>query len=476
MQELTSVRKSGRKRYPSRKYSIDPFEGLEGLSSGSEGNENVKQHAESSDEEVGLAREEASVVPDAYDANQDEAFGSSGDASLAEEDDPDDANDADEASDAGNAIDADANGLSSSLVNVRDSDPVNHATGKDKNLRYKLRPKQYLKGIIRSRGLIELSSKSPSKEDMLKFMAGGHPQDWVDFLRAKERWLSDPTLPTREGDKEGKEAMCYHFSHTDDNRKMEATIGWDWYYDQGGRELFAKRQKVQVLTPDEGRAYMTKPAEPSRKFLMGPYGRQQVFSLETGRSMCLNEAWKPAHETSHPVTEPGSLREGWMLNLGTSVRCLDWATNQDGNVQYLAAATAQPKASPSHGLSEVSPAFTPSLPMRSCIQIWAFAATQAPKHESLLDSRNPPTLQLVICTEWGEIKQLKWCQIPREFRTDDLQNQTPIGLLAGVWTDGLVRVLDIHLEQKGDATSYGKCIIHSFYMHSLTSIPFSKVR
>lgn len=449
MAEPCLLRRSGRKRQASRKYSAGSFEEFQGLGSDSDDNEKVQHHADAERDDHEFANENENDVE--YIVDHDEVPNGSGNVSSAAEDDAEDADGEDP------DADADINEMPPPLINDRGSDSPNHAAQKEKNLRYQVKAKKDPKDIVRSKGLIEISSKNPSKEDMLKFMAGGYPQDWVDFLRTKDRWLTDPTLPTRDGSK-GKGGMCHHFSHTEDKRKMEATVGWDWYYDQGGRELFAKRQRTQILTPDEGHGYIPKSLEQSHKFLMGPYGKQQVFRLQTGHSMCLDDAWKFTHETNPESTKLGELRDGWMLYLGTSVKCLDWATNQDGDVQYLAAATAQPKMSPSKGLSEVSPAYTPSAPLWSCIQIWGFAAKKTADHETSPSPRQPPALKLVICTEWGEIKQLKWCQIPRKFRGDDFPDKIPLGLLAGVWSDGLVRVLDVQLNKnKGATASYGKC-------------------
>lgn len=517
MAEPSPLRRSGRKRQANRKYSFDLTEELPGLDSDSNNDEKIEQPADATKADNISAVEQEHDVE--YTEDQDEAPDESGNVSLTAEDDDEEVaiependidyvEDQDEApnnsgnisssveadddevaieqvndveyvgdqdgapinsgnvspaaeDDVGDAnSDADANELPPLIINDRDSEALNQSTPKVKTSRYQVRAKKDPKNIVRSRGLIELSSKNPSKEDMLKFMAGGHPQDWVDFLRTKDRWLTDPTLPTKADSKRGKEGMCHHFSHTKEKREMEATIGWDWYYDQGGRELFAKRQKTQILTPDEGRGYIPKPVEQSHKFLMGPYGNQKLFSLKTGHSMYLNDAWEPTHETNQGSTKPGEVRDGWMLNLGTSIKCLDWATNQDGDIQYLAVATAQPKPNLLQPLSEVSPAYTPSAPIRSCIQMWEFPlGINPPDHKTLPKSpRKPPALRFVICTEWGDIKQLKWCQVPRTFRDNDFAaGKIPLGLLASVWSDGLVRILDVSLDKnRGAIVSYGK--------------------
>ena len=458
MADSTALRRSGRKRQANRKYSVDLFEELHGDSSGSDNNEIARKGADAAEDHHEFANEPQHDVD--YVADHDEAPNGSGNDSPAAEDAVEDAD-----SDA----DANVSELPPLIINDHGSDPHNQSTPKEKNTRYHVRAKKDPKDIVRSRGLRELSSKNPSKEDMLKFMAGGHPPDWVDFLRVKDRWLTDPTLPTKVNTKKGKEGMCHHFSHTKEKREMEATVGWNWYYDQGGRDLFAKRQKTQILTPDEGLGYIPKPVEKSHKFLMGPYGNQELFNLETGQSMYLEHAWKSARERSQENNKPGEVRDGWMLNLGTSIKCLDWATNQDGDVQYLAAATAQPRPSAPEALSEVSPAYTPSAPIRSCIQIWGFSLKNNPSDRETyeISPRKSPALHLVICTEWGEIKQLKWCQIPRTFRSDDYAtDKTPLGLLAGVWSDGLIRVLEVQLDNnQGVRASYGKCT-HSFLAYA----------
>lgn len=457
MADPTALRRSGRKRQANRKYSVDLLEELHGHSSGSDDSEIARKGADAAEEDHESANEPQHDVD--YVADHDEAPNSSGNDSPAEDD----------VEDADSNADANFSELPPLHINDRVSDPHDQSTPKEKETRYQVRAKKDSKDIVRSRGLRELSSKNPSKEDMLKFMAGGHPQDWVDFLRVKDRWLTDPTLPTKVDAKKGKEGICHHFSHTKEKREMEATVGWNWYYDQGGRELFAKRQKTQILTPDEGLGYIPKPVEEIHKFLMGPYGNQDLFSLEKGQSMYLEDAWKSARERNQENNKPGEVRDGWMLNLGTSIKCLDWATNQDGDVQYLAAATAQPRPSAPEALSEVSPAYTPSAPIRSCIQIWEFLLQNNPTDHGTLEKspRKPPALHLVICTEWGEIKQLKWCQMPRTFRSDYYAtDKIPLGLLAGVWSDGLVRVFDVQLDKNtGTTASYGKCT-HSFVVYA----------
>lgn len=341
--------------------------------------------------------------------------------------------------------------------------------------------KKELNGETRSRGLIDPPTKSRSKENLMTHLYGSNPQDWVDVLRSRDQWIQEPTLPKKNPKGIGDGGMCFHFSHSEEKRNLEAFKGWDWYYDYGGKDLFVEKQQVQVLTSDKGNEYISKPTNTSHKCLMGPYGKQRVFSLSIADSLNLDDAWDaPLVLDSNGVdtqsTNQRITREGWMLNVGTSVNCLDWVSNQDGDVQYLAVATARPK-SPTQKPSKVSPAYTPSPPLKSSIQIWEFAARETPDQQTLLDHKQPPELRLLICTEWGDIKQLKWCPMPRAFRDEDFRGKIPLGLLAGIWTDGSIRVLDVHLDsQNGSAISYGTlwASFISLCMH-LADIAYSKI-
>ena len=52
-----------------------------------------------------------------------------------------------------------------------------------------------------------------------------------------------------------------------------------------------------------------------------------------------------------------------------------------------------------------------------------------------------PMSTQILCTDWGDAKQLKWCPTP--FDIPRPANGTWLGLLAGVWADGAVRVVTV---------------------------------
>ena len=299
----------------------------------------------------------------------------------------------------------------------------------------------------KSRGIPENPLKADSKAGRLDLLSGPDKKDIMHFVRSRKQWGSELTLPKRS-------RMRLPFSHTEEKRSMEATVGWDWYYEQGGKEMFAKRQTMRVLSADEGLEHMPKHA--SHDFLMGPYGRQSLFSLSTWGSLNVDDAWNAAVKDhgSDYQEEPGKWRrQGWMLNIGCRVRCLDWATNHDGDTQYLAIATKNAIAKRS---LKDAPAFTPTPASPSSVQIWSFGAlSEKPAMESSMDQHRAPELKQVLCTTWGDAKQLKWCPMPRTFRNEETDGRVPLGLLAGVWDDGCARVLDIQLDRiQRDGTSY----------------------
>ena len=424
MAQISPVRKSGRQRVPNKKYNIDAIEGLDVFNSDSERDLEALQQLQDS-------KNDAEFPGDYGEGNVDED-------SLA-----------DSISD-GSAILTpeekyeDVHTYASSDPDERDLKAVSRS--------HKRKAKAYAShqdANVRSRGMPENIMRSDHESSRLKLFTGPNMKDILHVVRSRDQWAADPTLPRRE-------KMCHQVSHTEEKRQMEATVGWDWYYDQGGRDYFGKKQKVQGLSLEEGLTYVPQAAHSGLSFLMGPYGRQKVFTLAISQSLALEEAWHTSIGSSEQDLEGFKdckrRRHGWMLNVGTRIRCLDWAPNHHGATQYLALAVANASTSTRATTLIEAPAFTPSCPAPSSIQIWAFDTSEESK-----GSTRPPELQQVFCTEWGEITQLKWCPVPRTRRNEDVLGKISVGLLAGVWGDGCARVLDVRLEKgQGATTSFCK--------------------
>ena len=424
MAQTNSLRRSGRQRVPNKKYTVDPFQDLDILNPESDVDLDALQQLQDS-------RNDDDFPGEDVDANEDEE-------SLA-----------DNISDVSAILtpeeeDEDANPY-------RSSEPEGHdLQGTPKRRRGKSRDYTLTRDSdVHSRGMIENVIKADHQKSRLRLFAGSGIEDILHVVKSRDQWAADPTLPCREN-------LCHLVSHTEEKRQMEATVGWDWYYDQGGRESFAEKQKVQTLSLEEGVAYLPKATHSSLNFLMGPYGRQQVFTLALSQSLDLEQAWHTASGPSEQNLEGSQSRKrrkfGWMLNVGTRVRCLDWAPNHHGKTQYLALAVAKASTSTHPAMPNEAPAFTPSNPSPSGVQIWAFDASK-----DSMGTTRPPELQQVLCSEWGEANQLKWCHIPRAQRSEDALGKITIGLLAGIWGDGCARVLEVQLEkEQGAATSYCK--------------------
>ncbi|KAL8700107.1 MAG: hypothetical protein Q9201_005636, partial [Fulgogasparrea decipioides] len=430
---VTPVRKSGRARQPNKKYSVDAFAGLDILDSVSDEEAEAWEQLENNDNDEEF--DEAKSVEEVNDPEEDEISS------------------AEAVSDgSGIATPLEDSGDAAVVDESRTEDHGNSLTGRKTNYNYHYRQRRNQEAGTHIRGIADpVGAKAKgSKADHLYSLFGNATADLLHMARSRDQWADTATLPRRPNES-GSRGMRHFFSHTEEKRRMESTVGWDWYYIHGGRQHMARLQQSQSLSPQEGIEYIPHPSHPRRTIFMGPYGRQSRFDLPFLQTMPIGEAWKNAPAPNlteevgpgRPRSQKG--RDGWVLNVGTGVRCLDWAPNHLGDTQYLALSTLQPKSNESFGQSKFSPAFTAqSFP--SSVQIWSFSSCEAPDRKSLLDPDHPPRLRLVICTDWGDAKHLKWCPMPRDFPEEGQEGKIPIGLLAAVWSDGHVRVLDIHLD------------------------------
>jgi transcription factor C subunit 6 len=76
----------------------------------------------------------------------------------------------------------------------------------------------------------------------------------------------------------------------------------------------------------------------------------------------------------------------------------------------------------------------------AAIQVWSVEATDVAGRKGWMRLGERPSLRLAICSDWGEVKEFKWCPVLKEIKG------TSLGLLAAVWGDGTVRVLDLMQE------------------------------
>jgi len=277
------------------------------------------------------------------------------------------------------------------------------------------------------------------------------------LLKGMDRWFDEITMPSRRSDKKGRGGMCHSFFVKEEFRQLEATRGWDWYYEKGGERGFRDRQKSKVLTAENAGSYMPN-SQKIRHILLGPQSQQRVFNLPPLTYLNTQHAFSNADQNQS--AKPKHKRRSWILNAGENVQALDWCPNQSGSSQYLAIATiSHPNITTDTvrgDTTKKTPGFAPADQDPAAIQIWEFAATPD-SDAATLDMKTSPFLAAVICTDWGEMMQMRWCPSLRNHHGQ--HEEDLLGLLAIICRDGVTRVLEITLPSTTDtATKTTHCI------------------
>lgn len=315
---------------------------------------------------------------------------------------------------------------------------------------------------------------------------GTDEKDLLSIVYARERWYRgvDSGFPSRASLNEAPDVPDCGFGPTfgvePEDMKRERTRGWDWYYDGDVGERFRKRQRLEAITEKEVyQKFIPQAKEKKHTVLIGPVDDQKVFTLGHHESFNFGEAFgetkakakaKPgtggkskgkafAQEDSTGRTR--KTREGWIINLGQKVQCMAWAPNQPGLTQYLAVSTPISKGEkekyPDPFKDRGARAFRPSPPYPCALQLWMFKAEREESLTKHIDMNFKPKLRLALCTNWGDLRRMAWCPVrrdPREEDDDDVLKS--VGLLAGIWGDGYVRVLDVKLSRDPNKTEYCK--------------------
>ncbi|KAL5117548.1 hypothetical protein ACEQ8H_004578 [Pleosporales sp. CAS-2024a] len=289
-------------------------------------------------------------------------------------------------------------------------------------------------GPLRTRGVAEFT-KAGGQEVRLKDLFGPKDHDLAPILKTRDFWGRPPNqqeaLPVKDY-QPGKSSLRRSFFESKDARQKEILTTRRWYSDSG-REAFEKAQVCTSLSAEEAVPYLANDGDESLNVLCGPIDDAQVYTLKKLSYMNVAEPFKQKEG-----------RRGWLFNLGAKVQDAQWATLEDSSTQYLAVAVEQKsraKNQPKLMENPKAPAFTATNPFPASIQIWAFDANERGE----LDVEKQPRLQLVICTDWGAPKQLRWCPIDTSVGVskDDERDITRIGLVAGIWSDGRARILDV---------------------------------
>lgn len=305
----------------------------------------------------------------------------------------------------------------------------------------------------------------------MKVTFGTDQRDLLSMAYTRDRWAKgvDSTFPTRSSLNEAQKFPDYTYGATfgvePEEVRKESTRGWDWYYadDVGGR--FRKRQRIEKIEEEEARSRYMAQQEKKQTVLIGPVDAQKKFRLGQNDSVNFGEAWKSREKKSgtakNSTESKKALREGWLLNLGQKIQCMAWAPNQSGLTQYLGVVVPitkeQKERYPDPLKNQAGLPFRSSAPYPCALQLWAFKAKRDDNFTKTLDMSSKPRLRLALCTDWGDLRRIAWCPMPRAARDEDDEDPLRnLGLLAGVWGDGYVRVIDVKLSRNPNATEFSK--------------------
>ncbi|USP73809.1 hypothetical protein yc1106_01083 [Curvularia clavata] len=284
---------------------------------------------------------------------------------------------------------------------------------------------------LRTRGIPDFD-KVGGHEPRLKNLFGPDGHHLKPVLSSRDYWNAQETFPIRKPANGHFKSLRRSFFEKQGAREKENQMMKEWY-GRDGRHAFKAAQLNKKLSPNEAKGYMRTAGPESLNVLTGPVTAPRVDAL--GKGTHLNIAQSFPNNSS---------RRGWIFNLGSRVQDAQWATKEDSRTQYLAVAVEQQptgEEQPKPMEQPKAPAFSATEPYPASIQIWAFEATD----EGELDASKEPRLELVICADWGAPKQLRWGPVAAT-NTDvefDIENETHIGILAVICSDGHVRILDL---------------------------------
>ncbi|GAM88081.1 hypothetical protein ANO11243_061120 [Dothideomycetidae sp. 11243] len=305
-------------------------------------------------------------------------------------------------------------------------------------------------GPYQARGLLDPRTRA-SKESNRHSLFGPDPKDQTPALQGFYRWRSEMVLPSRKPDRSGAGGYHRTFYVSDAQRNKEMVQDWAWYDEGKGHEAFRRLQLTEEIDADTASMYLCSD-KTDQQVIMGPLSNQRSIELPYACALDLTEPFIPEGQDPETPLKPSMRRNGWLLNLGERIQAVAWAPNNDSTTQYLAVSTMpfQHIAEAGSDMKRQNQSFFhPQRPAKSAIQVWQIGVDDS----AGINLDQPPRLRQVICTEGGDIRSLKWCIVPRMDSEEGLSGKH-LGLLAGVWTDGAIRILDITVPSSTAPTQY----------------------
>ncbi|KAL3461339.1 hypothetical protein BJX64DRAFT_165602 [Aspergillus heterothallicus] len=295
-------------------------------------------------------------------------------------------------------------------------------------------------------------------------------RDILAVLYARDRWSRgfDSTFPARISLDEAQSTRDYKYGSTfgvePDDLERESTRGWDWYYGDSSGARLRKRQRIEPITEATARQiFMPARKQEKHTVLIGPANKQMAFILDQYDVLNYGDAWGEAKDQKD--TDPAGSsqlkkkRQGWIINFGQRVQATAWAPNQSGLTQYLAVtapiSSEQKDSYPDPMKDYAAPAFRPSASHPCALQLWSFKADKGGRVTKSIDMGFPPRLRLVLGSDWGDLRRMAWCPVRRATRDEDDEDADKnIGLLAGIYGDGYVRVIDVRISRDPNKTEF----------------------
>lgn len=296
---------------------------------------------------------------------------------------------------------------------------------------------------LHTRGVVELEHHD-SKHRQVTTSFGPGTEDVAAYIRTKSKWYDQLCFPTAiPHPKTGVGGLTYSFFYPEAKREKERNGGWLWYYENGGRDAFRKFQKSVDLALEESHSFRPPPTRRCN-LVYGSTKQPKYLSLAPGQIVGLRNAFDTPFK---------GRKSGFILNVGGRVQCLEWIPNRYARNQYLC--TAMQRSSYQNETEFIketdkihgAKAFIPSPPYWSCMEFWELTANNEDDLQNLQCSA-------VLSWDWGDMRCMQWCPVPRRADSDYDGDCIHLGLLAGIWTDGYIRVLDLAISKQNNSTQY----------------------
>ncbi|USW55743.1 Putative WD40/YVTN repeat-like-containing domain superfamily [Septoria linicola] len=421
-----SALRSSRRSVPRRRYTVDAFEGIEELQSDKSSGD------EDSQGEVDEDEDEDDDDTDAFQAGAESPVPSDDDMSAivelgAVEEVEDDLD--------SNAGERD---LDDNISIASDPELVNPLPRKlvKRKLKEFREPTEmaYMRGVLDN---AEIHNRMSKLRRRLHYF-GPTTEDTDMLIKARTKWGLEACYPSRKPKKDESGGFGYTSAY---QREMaSAEENWKWYHEGGGKGAFKKRLAARALSAGEARSYLPHDDNGERHFVMGGIEEQRLYHLKPRQSIYLAGPFEKIPPPGQKWKEnlPKDYKTGYVLNLGARIQAMDWASSQLGSKHYLAVSVHPQRSAP-----QGAPAFSAQPVYNSSIQLWEFTADNTGR----IAKATPPRLCKVICTSVGDIKALKWCQIPAK-------ESAVLGFLAFISADGGVRVLAVGKPPPDSSTGY----------------------